>query len=641
MRGRGQKARFKAFHGLWGWVLTHRQPLLTNEPDSDSRAGGLPAGHLPIRNFLAVPAIINDELVGEIAVANSNRPYTERDLRAVEQFALLYAIAIQRQRWVEELARSREEAVAANRSKDQFIANMSHELRTPLNGILGMTNILLGTELDLRQMKYLAMNKNAATALLRIINDILDYSKAAANRLKVEAISFDLRQLLAEIIEFFTLSAMDKGLTLDYQISDRIPSLLRGDPGRLRQILVNLLGNALKFTDTGGVTVAVRRQTTLPDGVETDPDRILLCIAVQDTGIGIAKNKMAALFKEFSQVDGSLNRRYGGTGLGLSFSKKLAELMGGHIWVESEEGKGSTFYCDLPFTIGAAADLPAESDSGPADSMPAKQAGMESAAQILLAEDDLINREVALAYLRQRNWHITSVPDGQAAVEAFRDNSFDLILMDVQMPGMNGLEATSRIRQLEAETDGGHTPIIALTAHTQHDYREKCIAAGMDDFLTKPLTPETLYSTMEHFLPGTPGAPCPDDRPPASAHAPHPPPPATKTIDLTVMRKALHGKEDLLRKLMDHLAATAPGQLEAIRRHLEAGEAEPVRTTAHTLKGTLANFGAEAATALAAELEKRGKEKIWPGRQQSAINLPQNWTRCCMPWQNQYRVGEC
>ena len=596
-----RQTRFEEFSGLWGWVLENRLPLLTNEAAQDDRAAaGLPSGEIPIHNFLAVPAIIEDELVGEIALANSAHPYSRRDQLALEQFAVLYAIAIQRQRWEDELARSREEAIAANRGKDQFIANMSHELRTPLNGILGMTDLLLATELDEKQATHLSMSKSAATALLRIINDILDYSKVAANQLSLMEVPFAPRELLKETTDFFSLETSAKGLALNCRIAEDTPALLRGDPGRLRQILVNLIGNAVKFTEQGEVTVEVRPLAEEATAGMQTTGRTVLRFTVRDTGIGIPHDKMAGLFQEFTQVDGSLTRKYGGTGLGLSFSRKLAELMGGRIELHSEEGVGSTFSCDLPF-LPAREAAPSEEAAGAGKSSPSRSAPRQSERplNILLAEDDLINREVAMAYLQRRNCRVTVAHDGQAAVDAFLKDTYDLALIDVQMPQLDGLEATARIRKLEQS--GGHTPIIALTAHTLQGYREKCLTAGMDDFLAKPLTAESLYAVIEKYVYRNAPAPPADTDP-----APRTDTPEGNSIDLDLMRRALHNNNDLLKKLTDHFAATIPLQMNELRQHLAHDNGEGVREVAHAIKGTLLNFGAHAAATLAKKLESLG-----------------------------------
>ncbi len=597
-----QKVRFEELRGLWGWILDHREPLLIDDPSLAPRASGLPASHVAITSFLAVPAIIEDELVGVIALANAGQPYGAREQQTLEQFAVLYAIAIQRQRWEEELARSREEAITANRGKDQFIANMSHELRTPLNGILGMTNLLLATDHTEQQQKYLEMSKNSATALLRIINDILDHSKVAANRLTVEEIPFDPRTLLRQVIDIFTLEAKSKGLSLDCHVADQVPALLRGDPGRVRQILVNLIGNALKFTEQGGITVTARCRPDDQEAVTEAPRTVLVEFVVQDSGIGIPADQLSLLFTDFTQLDGSLTRKYGGTGLGLSFSRKLAERMGGGIEVRSEAEEGSTFTCVLPFPVAeaekVAAGAAAEGPAATAERQETAGEGRSGVIRILLAEDDLVSREVAMEYLRRPNWWVTAVHDGQAALEAFRDNSFDLVLMDLQMPRMDGLEATAQIREYERRIGTHRTPVIALTAHTMGGYRERCLKAGMDDFLSKPLTPEALLAILERYIAVVPPARAPDEKIKEAA-----------PIDLTLIRKALRGNTELFAKLVDHFTASGPQQMADLKRHLAAEDGEGLRAVAHTLKGTLANFGAAAASALAAKLEKMGRDR--------------------------------
>ncbi|MDH4320493.1 MAG: ATP-binding protein [Desulfobulbaceae bacterium] len=601
---------FEIFRGLWGWVLEHRTPLLSNNAAEDQRATGLPEGHLPIKRFMAVPAMTHGELVGEVAVANSDQPYTEQDLLALEQYAVLYGIALQRQRWIKALADSRQEAVDANRSKDQFIANMSHELRTPLNGILGMNNLLLATELTSRQNKYLTMSKNSAEGLLRIINDLLDFSKAAANQLAIINTPFALAQLLNEIIELHTIDAKAKGIELILQLHDDVPRTLGGDAGRLRQILINLTSNAIKFTDHGSVVIEVQRQDGIQNGNRRDLSKTFLLFTVRDSGIGIAEENKPRLFKEFTQLDGSLTRKYGGTGLGLSFCKKLTELMQGRIWCESVAGEGSAFHCLLPFTT-ASGDLQGFAPPPPTPTVaretsePAADSLMRPV-HILLAEDDLINREVAMEYLRRRNWQVTAVTDGAAAVEAFREKSFDLILMDVQMPKMDGLEATHHIRKLE-QLSGGHIPIIALTAHSLQGYRDQCRIAGMDAFLSKPLNPESLYGTIENSLRIRQTGSVMTE-PSTTSSAASRSPDENAVIDLSLMRAALHDNWDLLRKLVHHFTEAAPQQLQALREAISQEDARQTREIAHALKGTLANFGARTASELAAEIETLARE---------------------------------
>ncbi|MBF0462341.1 MAG: response regulator [Magnetococcales bacterium] len=605
--------------GVWADSVRSVHATICNDYPTLATRRGLPAGHKPITRYASVPVLIQGQVQMILVVGNKAQPYDDGDIQQLQIVGNDVMNLIMRKRWEEQLAQSKEQAEAATRAKADFLAAMSHEIRTPMNGVLGMADLILGTPLTDQQRHYVETIHRSGRTLLRIINDILDLSKIQAGQLLLDPIPFDLGEVIRDIRDLFEDGAAKKGLGFHVEVAQGVPVYLLGDPYRLNQILFNLVGNAIKFTDKGRVDVRV-------ETLEEQEGNLLLRFQITDTGIGIAPEHHARLFQAFSQADPSISRRFGGTGLGLVIVQRLVTMMNGTLSVESAPGLGSCFSFTARFGQQQAADRPGDCASPTVPHLVTPDtAHFEQT--ILLVEDNPVNQEVATETLKLFGCQVTVANDGQQAIAIVQAAArpFGALFMDCEMPVLDGFETTRRLRQWESETGRPRTPIIALTAHVLEQSRKQCQEAGMDDYLVKPFSQTALGNILHRWLPQT-GSDSVHKAPlHAASHGLEHAPDAVPTVSLStdhlhekaippdaildqqvlahIQALARQGHSNLLERMVAHYLEQTPELLATLEDALSRNDPEGVRLAAHTLKSSSLTMGVARLAALGQKIE--------------------------------------
>ena len=488
-----------------------------------------------------------------------------------------------------------QQAEVANLAKSEFLANMSHEIRTPMNGVLGMLALLHDTPLTTEQDHFLRVARTSSESLLQLVNDILDFSKIEAGKMKLEKVDFSLRRQVEDVMAIMSLKAQEKKLELTSSVAPEVPLLVCGDPMRVRQIFTNLIGNAIKFTAQGGISAHV---SVVNSGI---PNTLQLHFSIRDTGIGIPTEKVSRLFNKFSQVDASTTRLYGGTGLGLAICKQLVEAMGGEIGVRSQFGKGSEFWYTLRLAQSSRQIVVKTSATSPRhlETLNQWDQNIENI-RILVVEDNFTNQQVALGVLKKLGLKADVAENGKKALQAAIATRYDLILMDVQMPVMDGFEATRKIRDPQSGCKNPNLPIVAMTARAMPEDREECTSAGMDDYLTKPIELPALVATLKKWLkPAVEKVEKVEKVAPVEVALP--------VFNRVALLSRMMDDEDLAREIIQVFLRELPGEIGRFKELVAAGDLDPIMEQSHKVKGSAANVGGEALSSLAGQMEKAAK----------------------------------